>query len=156
MNAISRALKKGTQKHKPFFRFRGLGSRDADGTGEVISARHSTVSPPSSKRKRRTGPMDAPERTPVAKQHLSVREGGDIDLGRLDQEAFARVIASEQQPPLDRAKSVDEEDEEEDGPEVVDVTYRPSGLADGGDPIWSLRMTCLPVLDIFVRPIRLY
>jgi hypothetical protein len=90
--------------------------------------------------------------TPVVKQHLSVREGGDIDLGMLDQEAFARVIASgQQQTSLDGPK-VDEEEDEDDVPEVVDdVTYRPSGtIGEGADPIWALRMTCLPVLDVFV------
>jgi hypothetical protein len=95
--------------------------------------------------------------TPVVKQHLSVREGGDIDLRMLDQEAFARVIASgqqqQQQTSLDAPKIDDEEDEDE-VPEVVDdVTYRPSGtIGEGADPIWALRMTCLPVLDVFVCP----
>jgi len=78
----------------------------------------------------------------------------------LDQEAFARVIASGQQsaiPPTEPipieppAKDVGEEPDEEEGAEVTDdVTYRPSGVPDGSDPIWSLRMTCLPVLDILV------
>ena len=75
----------------------------------------------------------------------------------LDQEAFARVIASGEQPaisPLEHiepAKDVVEEADEEEGVEVTDdVTYRPSGVPDGADPTWSLRMTCLPVLDIFV------
>jgi hypothetical protein len=98
--------------------------------------------------------MDAPDPTPVAKQHLLVREGGDIDLGMLDQEAFARVIASGQQSQssLNRGKSVDDEDDENDSPEQAeDIIYHPSGvLSEGADPIWTLRMTCLPVLDIIV------
>jgi len=106
--------------------------------------------------------VDATQATPVAKQHLAVREGGDIDLGMLDQEAFARVIASGQQqpPPQNHAQPVameqqpqspEEQDDDETG-EVDDVTYRPSGvgIAEGADPVWALRMTCLPVLDIFV------
>ena len=113
------------------------------------------ATPTSPRRKRGHAAIDASDSTPVAKQPLSVRDGGDIDLGMLDQEAFARVIASGQQPqptPIDQpSKDVDEE--EEDGPDVVDdVTYHPStvGLAESGDPIWNLRMACLPVLDIFV------
>src|SRR5271167_3048197 len=112
--------------------------------------------PTSPKRKRGHAAIDASDPTPVAKQHLPVREGGDIDLGMLDQEAFARVIASgqQQQPtPIEQPSKDVEEDEEEDGPDVVDdVTYHPSvvGLAESADPIWNLRMACLPVLDIFV------
>ena len=108
-------------------------------------------------RKRGRTAIDGSDSTPVAKEHLSVREGGDIDLGMLDQEAFARVIASGPQtsiPPVDvhePTKDVVEEADEEDVAEVTDdVTYRPSGVPDGADPIWSLRMTCLSVLDIFV------
>jgi hypothetical protein len=95
------------------------------------------------------------ESTPVAKQHLSEREGGDIDIGILDQEAFARVIASGQanQVPSSIPQMGAMEEEEEEGNEVVDdAIYRPSGvqLPEDADPIWSLRLTCLPVLDIFV------
>ena len=103
--------------------------------------------------------MDTPvvESTPVAKQHLSEREGGDIDIGILDQEAFARVIASGQanqvQNTMPQMGQMEEEEEEEEGNDIVDDSvYRPSGveLPEGADPIWSLRLTCLPVLDIFV------
>lgn len=91
---------------------------------------------------------------PVAKQHLMVQaEGGDIDLGVLDQEAFARVMATGQETAIPLAEPMNDvaEEDEEDGAEVTDdVAYRPSGVPDGGDPIWSLRMTCLPVLDIIV------
>ena len=101
--------------------------------------------------------METPvESTPVAKQHLSEREGGDIDIGILDQEAFARVIASGQanqvQSSMPQMGAMEEEEEE--GNEIVDDSiYRPSGveLPEDADPIWSLRLTCLPVLDIFVH-----
>src|SRR5277367_4576286 len=108
-------------------------------------------------RKRGRTAVDASDSTPVAKQHLSLREGGDIDLGILDQEAFARVIASGQQyaiPPAEpiepEAKEVVEQYEEEGAEITDDVTYRSSGIPDGSGPICSLRMTCLPVLDILV------
>lgn len=114
--------------------------------------------PPTSPKRSKRGhaAIDAPDLTPVAKQHPSDREGGDIDLGMLDQEAFARVIASGQQQqhqnhpaPIEGPK--DGEEEEEDEPEGVDdVTYHPSGLEESSDPIYNLRMACLPVLDIFV------
>lgn len=72
----------------------------------------------------------------------------------LDQEAFARAIASEQHSePLPVVPSNTAEEEEEEDTEIVDdVTYRPSGVGptDGTDPIGSLRLTCLPVLDILV------
>src|ERR1700736_71753 len=120
MQAIQRALKKGPVpldlSHEMML----------TETGEGAVAQPAPTSP---KRKRRAAALDAPEPTPVAKQHLSVREDGDIDLGMLDQEAFARVIASEQQQqsqPATDHKSMDEEDDEGDGPVVVDdVTYRP-------------------------------
>ena len=114
--------------------------------------------PISPKRKRGHATIDASDPTPIAKPHLSVRDG-DIDLGMLDQEAFARVIASGQQQQQNHPASIEqpskdaEEDEEEDGHEAVDdATYHPSavGLAESADPIWNLRMACLPVLDIFV------
>ena len=100
----------------------------------------------------------AVESTPVAKQHLSEREGGDIDIGMLDQEAFARVIASGQatqaQTTLPQQMAVMEPDDDEGNEVVDDSIYRPSGVEvpEGADPIWSLRLTCLPVLDIFVWP----
>jgi hypothetical protein len=124
------------------------------------TAKSSTPTSPKS-RKRGRAALDGSDSTPVAKQHLSVREGGDIDLGMLDQEAFARVIASSGQQtalsstePIEPVKDVVvEEADEEEGAEVTDdVTYRPSGVPDGADPIWGLRMTCLPVLDILVPP----
>ena len=92
---------------------------------------------------------------PVAKHLMVQTEGGDIDLGVLDQEAFARVMATGQETAIPPAEPMNDvaEAEEEEGAEVTDdVTYRPSGLPDGADPIWSLRMTCLPVLDILVSP----
>jgi len=92
---------------------------------------------------------------------LSVREGGDIDLGMLDQEAFARVIASGQQQQqqqqvndgINTQPRDGEEEEEEEAQDVIDdVTYRPSniGIGDSTDAIFNGRMACLPVLDIFV------
>jgi hypothetical protein len=162
MNAISRALKKGTHPSHLLF----LSSpkcpprcpKKSQLTGIVGEAGKTTTPTSPKTRKRGRTAVDGSDSTPVAKQHLSVREGGDIDLGMLDQEAFARVIASGQQPgisPLEHIeppKDVVEEADEEEGAEVTDdVTYRPSGVPDGADPIWSLRMTCLPVLDILVR-----
>jgi hypothetical protein len=153
MNAISRALKKGTHPSQSI-----RCPKKSQLTGNVGEAAKTTVPTSPKTRKRGRTAVDGPDSTQVAKQHLSVREGGDIDLGMLDQEAFARVIASGQQPgisPLEHiepAKDVVEEADEEEGAEVTDdVTYRPSGVPDGADPIWSLRMTCLPVLDILVR-----
>ena len=71
----------------------------------------------------------------------------------LDQEAFARVIASQHQStdatPADQPNIVSEDDDEQI--EVEDVTYRPSNVPmDNADPVWALRMSCLPVLDILV------
>jgi hypothetical protein len=101
--------------------------------------------------------VDTADTTLVAKQRLSGREGEDIDLGVLDQEAFARVIAlgqdqaQNQNPSVDPPKDGQEDEEDEDAEVVDDVTYRPSNLAlTDTDPVWSLRMVCLPVLDIFV------
>jgi hypothetical protein len=115
--------------------------------------------PTSPKTRRGHAAMEAAvESTPVAKQHLSEREGGDIDIGMLDQEAFARVIASGQatqaQTTLPQQMAVMEPDDDEGNEVVDDSIYRPSGVEvpEGADPIWSLRLTCLPVLDIFVRP----
>ena len=80
----------------------------------------------------------------------------------LDQEAFARVIASGQQPVAVQSQSTtvdhhpptkEAEEEEEDyaGEIVEDVTYHPSGvLLPDGDPISNLRLSCLPILDILV------
>ena len=119
--------------------------------GDPQAAMHQPP-PTSPKRKRGQASLDAAEPTPVAKQHLSVREGGDIVLGMLDQEAFARVIASGEQQNQPTQQMTEEEEEE--GPDVVDdAIYRPSGVGvgDGADSIWSLRLTCLQVLDIFVR-----
>ena len=120
---------------------------------------------PSSPRLRKRGraSIDASDATHVAKQHLTARAEGDMDLGMLDQEAFARVIASAsgQQPQAlvagpatDRLEPPerDVEDEEEGPHEVEDATYFPSEMRidETTDPIGSLRMACLPVLDILV------
>jgi hypothetical protein len=77
----------------------------------------------------------------------------------LDQEAFARVIASGQQPQalvtglteVLEPPAGDVEDEEE-AHEVEDATYFPSQtrIDEKTDPVGSLRMACLPILDIFV------
>jgi hypothetical protein len=78
----------------------------------------------------------------------------------LDQEAFARVIASGQPPhtetitadqhPTDQHAKVTEDEEEQI--EIDDVTYHSSGVTmENADPVWALRMACLPVLDILVR-----
>jgi hypothetical protein len=120
--------------------------------------------PTSPRRTRASVAVETMEPTPVAKQHLAAREGGDIDLGVLDQEAFARVIASNQQQqqqqsqapaqqaaPIAEAPRAIEEDEDEGQDIVDDVTYEPSHpLPEGAEPVWALRMTCLPVLDILV------
>ena len=92
-------------------------------------------------------------------QKSAVREGGDIDLGMLDQEASAPVLASGQQqqqnqtPSLDQQhKGAEEDEEDEEHVTAEDVAYRPSavGLEDNADPIWRLRLACLPILDILV------
>jgi hypothetical protein len=114
---------------------------------------HATI-PTSPKRTRGNSALETHEQTTIAKQYLSAQEGGDINLGMLDQEAFARAIASGQQQtePFSVERNVEEEEEEEGTEMVEDVTYRPSGVGptDGADPIWSLRLTCLPILDILV------
>lgn len=100
--------------------------------------------------------MPSHEPTTVAKQYLSAQEGTDVNLGMLDQEAFARAIASGQNTePLPAAPINAAEEEEEEETEIVDVTYRPSGVGpiDAADPIASLRLTCLPMLDILVQSI---
>jgi hypothetical protein len=145
MNAVNRALKKGNPSN-----LATVVKQEANGTGDPSPVVQDPMSP--KRKQRRATAMETADPTPVAKEHLSVREGGDIDLGILDQEAFARVVASGQQqsePPIDRDKSLGEEEDE--GPEVVDdVTYRPSGVVgEGADPTWALRMACLPVLDVF-------
>jgi len=88
-----------------------------------------------------------------------------MDLGMLDQEAFARVIASAsasgQQPhalvagpaqDVLEAPARDGGDEDEATREIEDATYFPSQIKidETTDPIGSLRMVCLPVLDILV------
>jgi hypothetical protein len=113
----------------------------------------------SPKRKRGHATVDSSDTAAIAKQHLSAHEG-DIDLGMLDQEAFARVIASGQQVPVPSQATTDHphpskegEEEEEDYADEVgeDVTYHPSNiLLASGDPISYLRLSCLPVLDILV------
>jgi hypothetical protein len=159
MKAISRALKKGTHPSHLFIHSSPPRCPKKLQLTGIVGEAAKTTAPPTSPKTRKRGrtAVDEPDSTQVAKQHLSVREGGDIDLGVLDEEAFARVIASGEQPaisPLEHiepVKDVVEEADEEEGAEVTDdVTYRPSGVPDGADPIWSLRMTCLPVLDIFV------
>ena len=158
MNAISRALKKGTHPSQSIHPLPRCPKKSQ--LTEIVTEAAKTTAPPTSPKTRKRGrtAVDGPDSTQVAKQHLSVREGGDIDLGMLDEEAFARVIASGQHPAIpppehvEPAKDVIEEADEEEGADVTDdVTYRPSGVPDGADPIWSLRMTCLPVLDILVR-----
>jgi len=75
----------------------------------------------------------------------------------LDEEAFARVIASSGQQDAQGAvipsqvPRVIEEEEEEAPVTMEDLTYRPSEIVgEGADPVWRMRMVCLPVLDIFV------
>jgi hypothetical protein len=74
----------------------------------------------------------------------------------LDQEAFARVIASNQQhsqPPIvEQPTESHHEEEEDDANDMVDdVTYRPSTVGDeDADPIYLMRLSCLPILDILV------
>src|SRR5579859_765225 len=129
--------------------------------GETAQNTMSQTDSTSPKTRRGHGVLETTvESTPVAKQHLSEREGGDIDIGILDQEAFARVIASGQANPVQSSMPQIEpmEEEEEEANEIVDdPIYRPSGveLPEGADPVWTLRLTCLPVLDIFVRTLYL-
>ena len=84
-----------------------------------------------------------------------------MDLGVLDHEAFARVMASAQQaqavvaappPEVIEPPAQDGDDEAEASHEIEDASYYPStmGMDEITDPIARLRMACLPVLDIFV------
>jgi hypothetical protein len=120
---------------------------------------------PTSPRRTKRGhaSVDASDATQVAKQHLTARAEGDMDLGMLDQEAFARVIASASGPQPQALVAVppdvleppagDGEDEDEGSHEVEDATYFPSQMRidEKTDPVGSLRMACLPVIDILVR-----
>jgi hypothetical protein len=87
-----------------------------------------------------------------------------MDLDTLDQEGFARVIASGQQPQatveaptaeMPEPVARDDEDDEEASREIEDATYLPSTMRmdEITDPIGSLRMACLPALDVFVCPL---
>ena len=81
-----------------------------------------------------------------------------MDLSMLDSEAFARVIASGQQQQDHNLNHTSVDEEMNDGEslhdaDVDDTTYRPSGVAlalQGLDPVFALRLDCLPVLDVFV------
>jgi hypothetical protein len=82
-----------------------------------------------------------------------------MDLSMLDSEAFARVIASGQQQQhhnLTHPTIVDEEMDDDESLRVAkvdDTTYRPSGVGlalQGLDPVFAVRLDCLPVLDVYV------
>lgn len=172
MNAITRALKKGTihlpgndpvpalPTAQPTHH-----SANTIPTGDATAqapAQQQPPQPPSPRRgKRGHAAIDPSDPTHVAKQHLTARADGDMDLGMLDQEAFARVMASGQQPqalvaaPLPEMlepPARDGEDDEDASHEIEDATYFPSTMRidETADPIGSLRLACLPVLDIFV------
>jgi hypothetical protein len=102
-------------------------------------------------RKREHAVLDASDYTSMAPQDLSVKGGrGVAELGMLDQEAFARVIVQEinsSSAPIESVREGEEEGEEE---VEDDVANRP-GLTEVVDPVLSLRISCLPVLEIFVR-----
>ena len=105
-------------------------------------------------RKREHAVLDASDYTSIAPQDLSVKgRGGVAELGMLDQEAFARVIASGQQsaiPPTEpipiepAAKDVGEEPDEEEGAEQQhgrnerarrerSIGSEPAGTEDGAE-----------------------
>jgi hypothetical protein len=108
-------------------------------------------------RKRENAELDASDYTSIAPQDLSVKGGGGVaELGMLGQEAFARVIVQELISSSAAIESVreGEEEAEEEVEDAEDVAYRP-GLTEVVDPVLSLRISCLPVLDIFVRTPRL-
>jgi len=109
-----------------------------------------------------TGPTAGPEHEPLAesfalgntiveKQHLNEQDGGN-SIGVLDQEGFARVFAAEaanQGQDQHQMETVDEEQAMQFAEEAV---HSPSDedLPERADPASVLRLTCLPVLDIFV------
>ena len=66
------------------------------------------------------------------------------------QETFAGVIVQELISSSAAIESVREGDEEGEEEVEDDVAYRP-GLTEVVDPVLSLRISCLPVLDVFVR-----
>jgi hypothetical protein len=163
MKAISRALKIGTKLTLPTLdklTYVPQGDTQSLSAAHPMASNTSTRGPHSAgttspKRKRgQASDATGSDVTPVAKEHLSLRDKEDNDLGMLDQEAFARVLASSQRQQTERQQQEqkdEEEGEEEEHVEMDDVTYQPSmGLPEGADPTWSLRMVCLPVLDIFV------
>jgi hypothetical protein len=83
-----------------------------------------------------------------------------MNLGVLDQEAFARVASGQQPQAIVEAPLAEmpepvarDEGNEEDASDVIDdARYFPSTMRmdEATDPIGSLRMACLPALDIFV------
>jgi len=118
--------------------------------------------PPSPRRpKRGHAALEASDATHGAKQHLTERSDGGVDLGVLDHEAFARVMASAQQaqavvaappPEVIEPPTRAGDDEAETSHEIEDAGYFPSTMEvdETIDPVTRLRMTCLPVLDLFV------
>jgi hypothetical protein len=74
----------------------------------------------------------------------------DVDeLGMFGQEAFARVIVQELTSSSGAIESVRDDEEEAEEEVEDDVAYRPE-LTEMVDPVLSLRISCLHVLDIFV------
>ena len=100
--------------------------------------------------KREHAVLDASDYTSIAPQDLSVKGGGGFsELGIFDQEAFAGVIVQEPNSSSAAIESVREGEEEGEEEVEDDVAYRP-GLTEVVDPVLSLRISCLPVLDICV------
>ena len=101
-------------------------------------------------RKQENAVLDASDYTSSASQDLSVKGGGGVaELGMLDQEAFARVIVEGLISSSAAIESLREGEEQGEEEVEDDVAYCP-GLTEVVDPVLSLRISCLPVLDIFV------
>jgi len=175
---MTRALKKGTihlprNHRRPVLSCLALPARQhADHNANTVATgepsqqpamQQGPPQPPSPRRpKRGHAALEASDATHIAKRHLPERGDGGVDLGVLDHEAFARVMASAQQaqagvaapPPevIEPPPTRDGDDQAEASHEVEDVSYFPSTMAmdETIDPVTRLRMTCLPVLDLFV------
>jgi len=91
--------------------------------------------------------------TIVEKQHLNEQDGRN-GIGVLDQEGFARVFAAEAIIQGQEQHQMETVDEEQAMHFAEDAVSSPSDveLPERADPASVLRLTCLPVLDIFVSP----
>jgi len=89
--------------------------------------------------------------TIVEKQHLNQQDGHN-GINILDQEGFARIFAAEAAIQGQEQHQMETVDEEQAMQFAEDAVSSPSNveLPEGANPASVLRLTCLPVLDIFV------